>query len=99
MNRVTIDAYVLDTLMRDLVGHDKRPAAYVLYLYLWSRGAARRGSAVRASLQTIAEESGLSKRAVQDGLRHLRQRRMLRAERASATAVPAYTLLRPWATR
>jgi hypothetical protein len=24
---LTIDAYVLDTLMRDLVGHDRRPAS------------------------------------------------------------------------
>jgi hypothetical protein len=99
MRRVIVDAYVLDVLLRDLVGHDRRPAAYVLVLWLWGRGAARRGGEVRASLREIAEETGLSKRAVQDGLRHLERRRLLRVARASATAVPAYALLRPWGRR
>jgi len=99
MKRVTVDAYVLDVLMRDLVGHDKRPAAYVVLLHLWARGAARRGAGVRASLREIAEHTGLSKRAVQDGLAHLRRRRLLQATRASVTAVPAYALLRPWRRR
>jgi hypothetical protein len=29
---LVIDPYVLDTLMRDLVGHDRRPASYLVYL-------------------------------------------------------------------
>jgi hypothetical protein len=99
MRRVTMDAYVLDVLMRDLVGHDRRPAAYVVLLWLWGRGAARRGTGVRASLREIAEHTGLSKRAVQDGLAHLARRRLLQASRVSATAVPVYALLRPWARR
>jgi len=99
MRRVILDAYVLDVLMRDLVGHDRRPAAYLLVLWLWRRGAGRKGGEVRASLREIAEETGLSKRAVQDGLRHLERRRLLRVARASATAVPVYALLKPWVRR
>ena len=32
---VPIDDYVLDVLMRDLVGHDHQPAAFLAYLYLY----------------------------------------------------------------
>jgi hypothetical protein len=30
---VPIDAYILDTLMRDLVGHDRQPSAFLVYLF------------------------------------------------------------------
>ena len=44
----------------------------------------------------LAVDTGLSKSAVQRGLRTLVRRRLLRVEKASRTAVPAYTVLRPW---
>ena len=31
---VQLDAYVLDTLMRDLTGHDRQPSAFLVYLSL-----------------------------------------------------------------
>ena len=31
---VKLDEYVLDSLMRDLVGHDRRPVSYLVYLWL-----------------------------------------------------------------
>ena len=31
---VKLDDYVLDSLMRDLVGHDRRPACFLVYLWL-----------------------------------------------------------------
>ena len=31
---IALDSYVLDVLMRDLVGHDKKPSAFIVYLYL-----------------------------------------------------------------
>ena len=37
---VTLDSYVLDSLMVDLVRHDRRPAAYILYLALVRLGGA-----------------------------------------------------------
>ena len=39
MSPVEIDDYVLDTLMADLVGHDRRPSAFVVYLYFLRRFA------------------------------------------------------------
>jgi len=92
--RLPLDPYVLDVLMRDLTGHDQRPSAFLVYLMLWWRQA--RGYEMTLSLQQLADLTGLSKSAVQSALRHLARRRLVRADRLTATAVPAYTLLRPW---
>ncbi len=34
---VVIDSYIIDVLMRDLVGHDQHPAAFLVYLFLFAR--------------------------------------------------------------
>src|SRR5215510_1623603 len=57
--RVTFDRYIVDSLMPDLVGHDKQPSAFIVFLYLWSRASPRRtgtprGRRLVASLQQIA---------------------------------------------
>src|SRR5947207_15813225 len=62
---VPIDDYVLDVLMRDIVGHDQQPAAFLVYLYLSGRAARQRWRPVNASLRMLADETGLSKSAVQ----------------------------------
>src|SRR4051812_26931849 len=95
MKQVRIDAYVLDTLMPDLVLHDRQPSAFLVYLQLWSRTTGRQAR-VQVSHQTMAHATGLSKSAVQGAMRTLMRRRLIRAARESATAVPAYTVLRPW---
>ena len=94
MKKIELEAYVLDVLMRDLVGHDRSPSAFLVYLYLWRR--TREGES-RLSLQRIAEGTGLSKRGVQAAIGHLEARRLLRVKRESITAVPEYAVLRPWA--
>lgn len=92
---IVLDDYVLETLMPDLVGHDHHPSAFLLYLALWrlTEGGAR--PAV-ASLRQLAEETGLSRRAVQDAVTRLSARRLVQVQREGITGVPAYTLLRPW---
>src|SRR5438270_12402466 len=79
---VVIDDYIVETLMADLVGHDKMPSAFIVYLYLYWRSASRRRS-VRASHQEIANDTGLSKSAVQAAVRNLVRRKLLRTERES----------------
>jgi DNA-binding MarR family transcriptional regulator len=96
MKKVTFDAYITDTLMRDLIGHDKKPSAFVVYLFFWSRTSGMRRRVLAVSLQEIADETGLSKSAVQASLRLLKRRRLVRAERDSATSRPRYHVLRPW---
>lgn len=93
------DPYLIESLMPDLVGHDRQPSAFLVYLHLAHRAAQGRGRGVAASLQAIAADTGLSKSAVQRGLRTLARRRLVRIEKASRTAVPTYTVLRPWVRR
>jgi hypothetical protein len=93
------DAYVMDTLLPDLVGHDRQPSAFLVYLYLADRVTRGRARNYAASLATFAVDTGLSKSAVQRGLRTLVRRRLVRVDRHSPTAVPVYTPLRPWAKR
>lgn len=95
MSQVHLDAYVLDSLMPDLVGHDRRPSAFITYLFLWRR-ASRATNRVRASLRDIADGTGLSKRAAQEALRVLERRKLVTSWQEHATAVPEYQVLRPW---
>ena len=91
--RYTVDAYVVDALMRDLVGHDHRPSAFLVYLVL---AAAAEEGAVRFSHAQLAERTGLSKRGVQEAVLHLVDRNLLRVTRQGATDVPRYEPLTPW---
>jgi hypothetical protein len=93
---MTIDDYVMDVLMRDLVGHDRSPSAYLVYLHLWTHTAARRSKTAKLSHQMIADATGLSKSAVQSGMRCLVRRHLVRAQRESVTAIPEYQIARPW---
>jgi hypothetical protein len=93
---VPIDDYVIDVLMRDLVGHDQQPAAFVVYLFLFGRAARERWRPVAASLRMIADETGLSKSAVQTAVATLQRRELIATERAHATAAPTHRVLRHW---
>jgi DNA-binding MarR family transcriptional regulator len=99
MDPVPVDRYILETLLPDLVGHDRHPSAFLVYLTLWSRSSETRQRTVTSSLAELAEATGLSKRAVQDALGRLVRRRLVAVERESVTSVPRYTVLRPWARR
>jgi DNA-binding GntR family transcriptional regulator len=91
-----IDDYVLEVLMRDLVGHDHSPSAYLVYLYLWSQTIGRNTKSARVSHQMMASATGLSKSAVQSGMRRLVRRRLVSVQRESATATPEYRIVRHW---
>ena len=92
---ILLDDYVLESLMPDLVGHDHHPSAFLLYLALWRLTAAGEHETV-ASLRQLAEETGLSRRAVQDAVARLAARELVEVERAGITDVPSYRLKRPW---
>jgi hypothetical protein len=96
MERVSLDAYVLDVLMPDLVGHDRRPATFVVYLFLLRQAAKSRRDTVSVSLQTIATNTGLSKSGVQAALRHLRRRGLVDPALTATVTEPMRRVLRPW---
>ena len=93
---VPIDDYVLDVLMRDIVGHDRHPAAYLVYLYLYRQAARTRWKPLLVSLRMLAEETGLSKSAAQTALELLRRRELIETTSQHATAMPEHRVLRPW---
>ena len=96
MTTIAIDAYILDTLLPDLVGHDRRPSAFLVYLSLWCATHGRGEAKAQIALLDIAQEVGLSKRSVQEALSWLSKRKLVSVARQSITAVPVYTVLRPW---
>ncbi len=99
MKRYAVDAYVVDVLMADLVGHDRTPAAYLVYLCL-ACAAERKGSAaVAMSLQDIAVRTGLAKSTVQAAIRHLKRRGLLDASVTASTESPLRRVARPWIER
>jgi DNA-binding transcriptional MocR family regulator len=95
---IPVDDYVIDVLMRDIVGHDRQPAAYLVYLYLYSTAARRRWKAVDASLRSLSDETGLSKSAVQTALQLLRRRELIATTADHATAIPQHRVFRHWRT-
>jgi O6-methylguanine-DNA--protein-cysteine methyltransferase len=90
-----IDDYVTDVLMRDLVGHDKRPVSFLVYLWLAAEQA-RRGEAVQISYQELAESIGVSKSAAQTAVGWLVRRKLVQMSKATVTATPRYKVMTPW---
>jgi DNA-binding MarR family transcriptional regulator len=95
VRKVPPDDYVVETLMPDLIAHDRAPSAFIVYVKLWHDGGGP-GRRIQTSLSTLAVETGLSKSSVQTALRRLRKRGYLSTKRASATAIPVHTVLAPW---
>jgi hypothetical protein len=91
-----LDDYIVDTLMGDLIGHDRHPSAFIVYLFLWRATHRGRTATAQVALVDIAGGTGLSKRSVQSALTRLVQRKLIAVRRDSITAVPEYTVLRPW---
>ena len=41
MRMLSLDFYIVETLLPDLVGHDRRPSAFLVYLALAARSSPR----------------------------------------------------------
>jgi hypothetical protein len=91
----TLDDYITDTLMRDLVGHDRKPVSFLVYLWLAAEHAKTRTD-VPASYQHVAESMGISKSSAQAAIVWLLKRKLLAVRRVSVTATPVYTVRSPW---
>jgi hypothetical protein len=93
---IPLDEYVVDCLLPDLIGHDRRASAFVVYVHLYRHASTEPDWAVRRSHQAIASATGLSRSAVQEALAHLQRRQLVASSRAHPTAVPLHRVLRPW---
>ncbi|MGA8101983.1 MAG: hypothetical protein WB869_07515 [Candidatus Acidiferrales bacterium] len=92
---LALDPYLTDVLMRDLVGHDRRPVSFLVYLWLAAEQQ-RRNAAVQISYQELSECIGVSKSSAQSAVSWLVRRRLLAASKENATATPRYNVLSPW---
>ncbi|HST12736.1 MAG TPA: hypothetical protein VLL05_20335 [Terriglobales bacterium] len=95
---ISFDNYVIDVLMRDLVGHDRRPTSFLVYLWLDAEQA-RRGGPVQVSYLELAESVGVSKSSAQLAVNWLVRRKLLAVSKDNVTATPSYTVQRPWRDR
>ena len=92
---ISYDDYVIGTLMRDLVGHDRRPASFLVYIWLAAEQR-RRNGAVEISYQELAENVGVSKSSAQAAVAWLIRRKLLASVKKTVTATPRYTVLKTW---
>ena len=90
-----LDDYITDTLMRDLVGHDRKPVSFLVYLWLSAEHAKTRTD-VQASYQHVAESVGISKSSAQAAIGWLLRRKLLSVTRENVTATPVYAVRCPW---
>jgi len=95
---IAIDDYVVDVLMRDLVGHDRRPVCFLVYVWLAAESG-RRGGVVKISYREMAESIGVSKSSVQGAVGWLVRRKLVEAKKRSVTATPRYAVMSPWRAR
>jgi hypothetical protein len=101
-----LDPYITDVLLRDLVGHDRRPASFLVYLWFTAEqqktveqqkyAQQRRASPVTISYQDLAESIGISKSSAQSAVAWLIRRKLLTATKITVTATTSYKVLTPW---
>jgi len=91
---IKLDDYVLDGLMRDLVGHDRRPASFLVYIWLAAEQQRRRKPVI-ISYRELAESTGISKSSAQAAVGWLVRRRLLSVTKENVTATPSYRIQTP----
>ena len=94
-DRFSVDGYVVDALLPDLVGHDRSPSAFLVFLFLWRRTGGGTRSTV-LSHQMTADGTGLTKRSVQAALRRLSSRGLVTVRRQTRTSAAAVSLRCDW---
>jgi hypothetical protein len=100
---IKLDPYITDVLLRDLVGHDRRPASFLVYIWFTAEQQnnvqQRRDAPVTISYQDLAESIGISKSSAQSAVGWLIRRKLLAANKTTVTATPEYEVLTPWRSR
>jgi len=91
---ILLDRYVIDTLLPDLVGHDRRPSALLVYLVILAATTTGRPAAL--SHAELAGRTGLSRRSIQAAVALLRRRELIEVTRGRATETSRYRALAPW---
>jgi len=89
---IQLDSYVVDVLLPDLAGHDRRASAFLIYLVI----AASPGGKLAIGYGGLAERAGVSRRSAQAAVAHLAGRGLLAINRRGATEASEYQALSAW---
>ena len=90
---LALDAYVVETLLPDLIGYDRRASAFLVYLVIAAATPERR---IALSHAQLAERTGLSRRSVQTAVGWLNRRQLVEITRRGAAEVCEFRALTPW---
>lgn len=90
---LALDRYVIDVLMPDLAGHDRKPSAFLVYMLIAG------GDGEPIGYSAIAERTGLSRRTCQDAVAHLERRGLIAVARRAENEAARFTALQPWKRR
>ena len=82
-----------------VISTNTSPSAFLVYLFLWRLTHGAGSATAQVALRDVAENTGLSKRGVPSALSWLVKRKLIAVARASITAIPVYTVNRPWLRR
>jgi hypothetical protein len=96
MSKLHLHPYIVDTLMRDLTSHGRKPSAFIVFLFIWARTTAVGEKTAPLSLSQLSDGTGLSKSAIQLAVRYLRTRKLIEVEKKKVTGTPKYKLNEPW---
>src|SRR5436305_8355990 len=88
-----IDPYLHNTLMRDLVAHDRSASAFLVYFHLYCQSIAIGRISFASSHSVLSDLVGLSMRYVQSAIARLFGRSLMRRRKAGATSVRICTVL------
>jgi DNA-binding GntR family transcriptional regulator len=67
-----------------------------VYLRLWRLTDGGRRASHEVSLRELSDQTGMSKRAIQEAVDTLTRRRLIDVARERPTAVPVYRVYKPW---
>ena len=96
MRQLKIDEFVVKSLMRDLVSHDKKPSAFIVFLYIYCAIENSEDDSVALSLNQLVDATGLSRSAVQGGIHTLLRRQLLTSDKKTVTTTPIYRVHKYW---
>lgn len=92
VKRISIDTYIIDSLFSRL----NNPSYSLIYLYIWRRSIGEGSQKADLSLRVISEAIGVSKRCVQEGVKHLNEIGLIKTIKKGKTAVPCHKVMEPW---
>ena len=98
VRKAPLDDYLVETLLPDLIGHDRSPSAFLVYLKLWHM-AGGPGARLQTSLPRLRWKRACRNPRSRQRCAICAGAAISPAGAASPTAVPIHTVNAPWRGR